>query len=99
MKYVALPRRGGKTYYLLTLWASNPTSLYLCFTEAEAERIRELAHLRFPEISHADLQRRICSISDRQSLRGTEGRVYVDNVDHILADYIGRAPEMVSFTP
>lgn len=80
MHIYAAPRCGGKTHALLQLMYEHVDAVLI-------EPNHSMA--RYVLGQHPELAGRILPPS-RERLRGTLGRVYVDNADYILSELLGR---------
>lgn len=93
MKWLAWPRRSGKTTALVRWTLADPSRTLIVFNSAEADRIIRLYKL---EGEQADQVMSIQTWKYRGRM-GTYGDIAVDNIDHMWAVLLGQSPAAVSY--
>lgn len=95
-KFVITPRAGGKTHAMLAWMRENDgrdgVKVAICHDERYARRLQR----ENPDIESW----RFVGPTNIQSLRGRhpEPRIAVDNVELLLAQFLGRVPEFITGT-
>lgn len=99
MKIMNRPRRGGKTYELLGMLGVNDI-LVVC-DEIHRRNTILMGLQYYPKVEREYWEKHIVAATTLHKLRGrilANTRVYVDNVEHVLAMLLGQIPDTVTTT-
>lgn len=97
MQIIQSGRGSGKTLRMLQALSADEDAVLVTFSEREADRVRRLA-LEMEILGKEELRRVIsCERAREVHLRG-ERKIYVDNIDLVLAHMFGTNAEIVGGT-
>ena len=89
MIVINLPRRGGKTHHIICELAKDQTSVVIVDNASMAEYYINKG---------VEPHRVILAHQAKEKLRGTYGKVYIDELDTVLMSLLGAKPELATMT-
>lgn len=89
--YLNRPRRGGKTHEIVKLFRADPRGYFVVHSAPSRRELID-AYKLSPDEQHRVI------IADSGTLAGTDGKIYVDNMEMVLAVFLGRFIDVATIT-
>ena len=93
MEYIAKQRVAGKSHELITKYFIGSDKILIVCNESERKRI-----INEYRLSRGDSNRIISWYNAKEKLDGIKNPVLIDNVDMLIAEIIGRFPDVITFS-